>query len=95
MTMTSRTWDTVAQVAFFIGCAPMVVGGFILSFFEPVGSLAEWFVWGMSWGAYVTLFLGVVAGFAVGGILASPFWITARVLGRRERMSMSDAVGLD
>ena len=87
--MTSQKWDTVAQVVFTIGCAPMVVGGFILSFFAPAGSLTEWFVWGMSWGAYVTLFLGVVAGFVVGGILASPFWITARVLERRDGTSTS------
>ncbi len=81
--MESSTWDSVARVAFVIGCAPVVVAGFILSFFAPTGSLGEWLVWGMSWGAYVTLFLGVVAGMAVGGILASPFWITARVLERR------------
>ena len=24
-------------------------------FFDLVGSLAEWFVWAMNWGAYVTL----------------------------------------
>lgn len=87
--MTSQRWDTVSQVAFAIGCAPMVIGGFILSFFSPVGSLAEWFLWGMSWGAYVTLFLGVVAGLLVGGILASPFWITARVLDHREAANAS------
>ena len=31
-------------------------------FFDLVGSLAEWFVWAMNWRAYVTLFVGVVAG---------------------------------
>lgn len=84
--MKSTTWDGIAQVLFVIGCAPVVIGGFILSFFTPSPSFGEWLIWGMSLGAYATLFLGVVAGFLVGGAIAAPFWLTARLLERRERL---------
>jgi hypothetical protein len=75
----AQKWDAAARVAFVVGCAPVAAAGFVLSFFSPSVSLAGWLVWGMSFGAWVTLFLGVVAGFVVGAVLAAPFWLTARV----------------
>ncbi len=82
--MTWESWDRVARIAFVIGCAPIVVTGFVLSF-VPSTSLSEWLVLGMSLSAYAVLFLGVLGGFLFGGLVAAPFWITARVIERREQ----------
>ena len=82
--MKSEAWDRVARIAFVVGCAPTVVTGFVMSF-VPSTSLTQWLLLGMSLSSYAVLFLGVLVGFLVGGLLAAPFWITARVIGRRER----------
>ena len=82
--MNSEAWDRAARIAFAIGCAPLVVAGFVLSFM-PSTSATEWLLLGMSLGAYAAMFLGVLGGFVVGGLFAAPFWIAARVRERREQ----------
>lgn len=82
--MKSEAWDRVARITFLIGCAPIVATGFVLSF-VPSTSVTEWLVLGMSLSAYAVLFLGVLCGLLVGGLLAAPLWITARVMEAREQ----------
>jgi hypothetical protein len=82
----------IAKILFIIGVAPCVLLGFIASFLVPQGTFEEWLVFGMGFSSYATLFLSVVAGFLVGGILAAPFWIAARVQDARSAKARRETV---
>ena len=90
--MDDSVLDRIAQILFIIGVAPCVVFGFIASFLVPQGTFAEWLIFGGSFASYITLFLSVVAGFVVGGILAAPFWIAARTQDGRSNKARREAV---
>lgn len=92
--MDQSVLDRTAQIIFIIGVAPFVVFGFIASFLVPQGTFTEWLVFGGSFASYVTLFLSVVAGFIVGGILAAPFWIAARIQETRSNREAREGVSL-
>lgn len=92
MVVNESVCDRIATTLFVIGLAPGVVLGMIASLFVPQGTLAEWFVFGMSLSSYAVLFVSVVAGFILGGVLAAPFWITARIMRARARTASRQTV---
>lgn len=84
--------DRIARVFFVIGVAPCALFGFVASFMVPQGTFAEWLIFGGSLASYITLFLSIVVGFIVGGILAAPWWIGARIQESRAKRTAQAGV---
>lgn len=60
-----------------VGAVPTMVVGLADSFVVPQGSLAAWLAFSGGWQVQLVLLLTFVASFAVGLIVAAPFFVVA------------------
>ncbi|MBP7972638.1 MAG: hypothetical protein WBB44_00450 [Candidatus Nanopelagicales bacterium] len=83
----------VARVAFMVGAVPTMLLGVAYSFVVPQGGLPAWLAFGGGWQVQLVLGLTFVASFAVGLIVAAPFFVVAIVTNRHNSGSDSSGPG--
>ncbi|MGV1037404.1 MAG: hypothetical protein ACOYD0_10330 [Candidatus Nanopelagicales bacterium] len=80
----------VARVAFMVGAVPTMLVGLAYSFVVPQGGLPAWLAFGGGWNVQLVLLITFVASFAVGLIVAAPFFVVVLLANRYHSGSGSD-----